>query len=120
MLVLVVAYGTVGKVVAPKDYKHINDVFQAVGLHVVVNRTDFEDFLATLTLDVVVNGEVDKVVAPEHKNEVESILISLNPVNVKALSDLSGLGWKNLHGKQKAASNSFEYSNHGYCWYHLS
>ena len=76
MLVLVVAYGTVGKVVAPKDYKHINDVFQAVGLHVVVNRTDFEDFkLATQTLDVVVNGEVDKVVVPEHKNEVESILI---------------------------------------------
>ena len=73
MLVLVVAYGTVGKVVAPKDYKHINDVFQAVGLHVVVNRTDFEDF--KLALDVVVNGEVDKVVAPEHKNEVESILI---------------------------------------------
>ena len=40
MPVLVVAYGTEGKVVAPKDYRHIDDVFQAVGLHVVVNRTE--------------------------------------------------------------------------------
>ena len=49
----------------------MNDVFQAVGLHVVVNKTDFEGFkLATLTLDVV-NGEVDKVVAPDHNTEVK-------------------------------------------------